>query len=183
MLIEETSKRLEDMRHLVITISQSAHTISDLVSQYKLPPIPMRERIEECKRNLGIVPLTTVQRSIVQELIKELSSDLPVHDFVIAGAIRRAMKRWQLIHKTPVISVAFNARDEQLAVGCEILEYLQEFLERGTYIPDKEKKTQFFNHIFKKLGRLLEELISAADFMAHPQNQAILYESDLISWI
>ncbi|MFX0052654.1 MAG: hypothetical protein ACFE8U_15355 [Candidatus Hermodarchaeota archaeon] len=182
MDLKKTHSQLENMKKTVYKLIIAAKNISEVCSQLKLPPMPLEKKIQLAKENLNDIFLTEDQKKIAEEIIEELTAIVPLHDFVLKGFLWRSIKKWQLRYSQPIILVSFMNRNEQLNVGLEILSYLQNYLSRAMFIPDKNLKKQFLEEIYRRLVDLYEELLSVCTFLNDPANQEYILDFEIENW-
>jgi hypothetical protein len=180
--LKKTHSQLENMKETTLKLIIAAKNISEVCSQLKLPPMPLKKKIQLAKENLNEIYLTEDQRKIADEIVEELAAFVPLHDFVLRGFLWRSIKKWQLRYNQTIILVSFMNRNEQLNVGLEILSYLQNYLSRAMYIPDKMLKKQYLEEIYRRLVDLYEELLSVCTFLNDPVNQEYLIEFEIENW-
>ncbi|MFX1284106.1 MAG: hypothetical protein ACFFB5_10645 [Promethearchaeota archaeon] len=161
----------------------ASRKIKHIFSQFQMPPVSFEERISLAKENLNIIYLTPDQREIADEIAKEVASMMPLSDFVIRGFLWRAIRKWQQTYNQPIALVSKMNRTTQFRVGIEILNFFRFFLTRAIYIPNKKLKRQYLDEIIRKTSEYYEELLSVQAFLNNPDNEEILLDYDIETWL
>ena len=181
--MKEYKQQVKDIQKSSLHLIQASDKIQALLSQFSVPPISFEEQVRQAENDLNLIFLTSTQRMIIDELTKELAALVPFHDFVIRGFLWRAIRSWQHKNAQPIILVALMGKRDQFRIGIEILNQLKSYLNRAMYIPNKKLKRRFLNEIMRKICEFYEELLAAQAFLEDPNNEDILLDYEIETWL
>lgn len=181
--MKKYQQKVKNIQKKSLKLILASREIQLILSRFKIPPISFEERISHASENLNLIYLTTDQRTIVDEIAKEMARMIPFSDFIIRGFLWRAIRLWQQTHNQSIFLVSRKSRTEQFRVGIEILNYTRQYLSRAMYIPDRKLKKQFLDEIIRQTSEYYEELLSVQAFLNNPDNEEILLDYEIETWL
>lgn len=181
--MREYKDQVRNIQKSSLKLILASNKIKGLISQFNLPPISFQEKTLLAEKDLNAIYLTPAQRKIIDEISREMAALVPLHDFIIRGFFWRAIRRWQHENTKPIILVARMDRVAQFRIGIDIFNYMKYYLSRAMYIPNKKLKKKFLNEVFRKISEYYEELLAAQTFLNDPDNEEILLDYEIESWL
>ncbi len=181
--MKDYQQRVKKIQKTSLELILASREAQLALSQFKMPHVSFEERITQASENLNFIYLTTNQRTIIYEIAKEMAGMIPFGDFIIRGFLWRAIRLWQQKHNQPIALVSQMNRIKQFRVGIEILNYAKQHLSRAMYIPDKNLKKRFLDDIIRQTSEYYEELLSVQAFLNDPENEEILLDHEIDTWL
>jgi hypothetical protein len=181
--MKDYQQRVKKIQKTSLELILASREAQLALSQFKMPHVSFEKRIAKASENLNLIYLTNTQRTIVNEIAKEIAGMISFGDFIIRGFLWRAIRLWQKNHNQPIALVSQMNRTEQFRAGIEILNYTKQFLSRAMYIPDKNLKKRFLEDIMRKISEYYEELLSVQTFLNDPENEEILLDHEIQNWL
>ncbi len=183
MKMEDYNQMVKKVKEVSLELVLASRNTLQILSQFKTPPITLKERILKASKDLNLVFLTDEQRTLYHEIAKEMASMVPFSDYIIRGFLWRAIKKWQQKHNKPIAIVSQTNRTEQFKAGMEILNITIEFMNRAIYLSDKKLKRHFFAEFSRRISEYYDELLSVQAFLNNSDNEEILLEYEISTWL
>lgn len=181
--MREYKQQVRKIQKSSLDLIQASDKIQAILSQFNLPPMSFQDQVIQAQKDLNYIYLTSIQRTLIDEIVKELAALVPFHDFVIRGFLWRAIRLWQKKNGLPIILVAQMEKLDQFKIGIEILGYFKIYLNRAMYIPNIKMKKKFINEVLRKISEFYEELLAAQAFLEDPDNEEILLDHEIDTWL
>ncbi|MHA2226580.1 MAG: hypothetical protein ACXAC8_15325 [Candidatus Hodarchaeales archaeon] len=175
--------RMDNIQEKSLNILISKEKITHNLSQIRIPNDSLQQKIDQARKDFNIILLTDHQKTLLNEILREMAGLLPFNVFVIRGFLLRAIRNWQILNNLVIAECIRMNRVDQFKVGIEILQLIRPYLNRALIMRDKRAKIQFIEEVIFQITEFYHELLSVQAFLNNPDNEEILLDLEIDVWL